>query len=192
MMSHSISLTTKVVRACKQTCYIVTETFSRMFLTNHAPLSLSPGHKTPLSSPSSISCPNKTILSVEKHTHPSLCSHPWALPYCWSHYYFSIVLVYDGRGNSHPCFWRPQLLHVAPRWVCTGRDTWTTSQQQLRSQRGWGVRGSSEGERRSVRVKYFDNEEQPSSLVPARGVKIIWRRVQGTTSTSRRVRSNIQ
>ena len=45
---------------------------------------------------------------------------------------------------------------------------------------------------RCVRVKYFDNEEQPSSLVPARGAEIILRRVQGTTSTSRRVRSNIQ
>ena len=74
-MSHGISLTTKVVRACKQTCYIVTETFSRMFLTNHAhaPLSLSAGHKTPQSSLSSISCPNNTILSQKTHIHPSLC-----------------------------------------------------------------------------------------------------------------------
>ena len=128
--------------------YIVTITVTLIrvivTLTYLAQLSLSPGHKTLLSSLSSISCPNKTMLSPEKHTHPSLCSHPWALPYCWSHYYFSIVLVYDGRGNSHPCFWRPQLLHVAPRWVCTGRDTWTTSQQQLRSQRGWLVQGSSQ------------------------------------------------
>ena len=72
-LSCDIPLITDVVSACKQTCYIVKITLTRMIATYLAQWFLSPGHKTLLSSLSSISCPNNTILSPEKHIHPSLC-----------------------------------------------------------------------------------------------------------------------